>query len=61
MSSLFVFVSIGLELWMAVAEILGAKRIGRKSVVNSDGFRTPQVELLLGEDGWVQHTDNSIR
>ena len=30
-------------------------------VVSRDGYRTPQVVLLYGDDGWVEHVDNGIR
>ncbi|XP_013389560.1 tRNA wybutosine-synthesizing protein 2 homolog [Lingula anatina] len=51
----------GPQLWETVARILGAKRLAKKSVISQDGFRTPQVELLLGKDGWVTHIDNQIK
>ena len=53
--------SPGEDLWRTVAEVLRCERVARKSVVKNDGFRTPQVEMLLGEDGWVTHIDNGIR
>ncbi|KAL3842241.1 hypothetical protein ACJMK2_020277 [Sinanodonta woodiana] len=53
--------SLGDELWQMVASCLKCNRVARKSAISSDGFRTPQVSLLLGEDGWVEHIDNGIR
>ncbi|KAK3605529.1 hypothetical protein CHS0354_013152 [Potamilus streckersoni] len=53
--------SIGEELWHVVTSCLKCHRVARKSAISSDGFRTPQVSLLLGEDGWVEHIDNGIR
>ncbi|XP_078403297.1 tRNA wybutosine-synthesizing protein 2 homolog [Cetorhinus maximus] len=49
------------EVWMVVANALGAKRIAKAGRVSADGFRTPKVTLLLGDDAWVHHIDNSIR
>ena len=51
----------GAELWQVVAETLGAKRIAKKSTICRDGFRTPQVSLLLGHSGWVMHIENGIK
>jgi tRNA wybutosine-synthesizing protein 2 len=28
--------------------------------VKSDGFRSPQVEILKGDNGWVEHKENGI-
>ena len=50
----------GSELWTVVAESLGVQRLALKSSVTCDGYRTPQVKLLKGSDGWVKHTDNGI-
>ncbi|RXM97639.1 tRNA wybutosine-synthesizing protein 2-like, partial [Acipenser ruthenus] len=49
------------ELWETVASTLGVKRVARMGRVSTDGFRTPTVTLLRGQDGWVQHVDNGIR
>ena len=49
------------ELWQVVAKSLGAARLAKKSTINNDGFRTPKVSLLLGDNGWVTHTDNGIK
>ena len=46
---------------MAVAKSIGAVRVARQATVCADGYRSPQVELLLGRDGVVQHLDNGIR
>ncbi|XP_013859826.1 tRNA wybutosine-synthesizing protein 2 homolog, partial [Austrofundulus limnaeus] len=48
------------QLWRAVAEGLGAKRLAKTSRISRDGFRSPVVTMLLGENGWVQHVDNGI-
>ncbi|CAH1786073.1 unnamed protein product, partial [Owenia fusiformis] len=53
--------SLGLDIWKIVANSMGCKRLAKKCRIASDGFRTPQVKLLLGDDGWVQHVDNHIK
>ncbi|XP_056133355.1 tRNA wybutosine-synthesizing protein 2 homolog [Lampris incognitus] len=59
--SLPLWEKIGQELWLAVAKGLGVKRLARMSRISRDGFRTPEVTMLLGEHTWVMHTDNGIR
>ncbi|XP_049898083.1 tRNA wybutosine-synthesizing protein 2 homolog [Epinephelus moara] len=49
------------ELWSAVADGLGAKRLAKMSRISRDGFRSPVVTMLLGEHSWVEHVDNRIR
>ncbi|CAH7113892.1 tRNA wybutosine-synthesizing protein 2 homolog [Phodopus roborovskii] len=49
------------ELWDAVASALGVRRLAKRGRVLPDGTRTPSVTLLLGDHGWVEHTDNGIR
>ncbi|XP_074660678.1 tRNA wybutosine-synthesizing protein 2 homolog [Tubulanus polymorphus] len=51
----------GDELWKTICKVLNVTKIALKSVVSTDGFRTPQVKLVYGEDSWVQHTDNRIK
>ncbi|NWU60184.1 TYW2 protein, partial [Pterocles burchelli] len=48
-------------LWETVASALGARRLARQGRVLPDGMRSPNVTLLLGQDGWVEHVDNGIR
>ncbi|NXG22631.1 TYW2 protein, partial [Grallaria varia] len=52
---------LGPALWETVASVLGAHRVARRGRVLPDGMRTPNVTLLLGQDGWVEHVDNGIR
>ncbi|XP_068596623.1 tRNA wybutosine-synthesizing protein 2 homolog [Brachionichthys hirsutus] len=49
------------QLWSAVAKIFGAKRLAKMSRISRNGFRSPAVTMLLGENSWVQHVDNGIR
>ncbi|XP_049591548.1 tRNA wybutosine-synthesizing protein 2 homolog isoform X2 [Syngnathus scovelli] len=48
------------QLWHTVAKGLGAKRLATMNRISSDGFRSPQVTVLLGEQSWVKHVDNGI-
>jgi tRNA wybutosine-synthesizing protein 3 len=47
------------ELWRVVAEALAVERVARKGEI-SGGERRPDVEMLLGEDGWVTHREHGI-
>ena len=49
----------GEELWGLVANSLGGKRLGIKGEI-SGSERRPDVELLLGGDGWVTHKEHRI-
>ncbi|XP_071795743.1 tRNA wybutosine-synthesizing protein 2 homolog isoform X2 [Asterias amurensis] len=49
------------DLWNIVASVLGGQRVARKGRVNPDDYRSPRVDLLLGNNGWVEHKDNGIR
>ena len=51
----------GEELWKVFTKSLSVTRLAKKSTINNDGFRTPNVNLLLGDSGWVTHTDNGIK
>ncbi|KAG9272742.1 hypothetical protein AMEX_G13763 [Astyanax mexicanus] len=52
---------IGSELWEAVALALGVKRLAKIKQISQDGFRTPVVTMLLGDNSYVTHIDNHIR
>lgn len=43
-----------------MARGLGAKRLAKKRRISRDGFRSPEVKVLLGEDSWVKHVDNGV-
>lgn len=49
------------SLWSTVAKGLGAKRLAKMTCISSNSFRTPVVEMLLGEHSLVTHVDNGIR
>ncbi|KPP64262.1 tRNA wybutosine-synthesizing protein 2-like, partial [Scleropages formosus] len=59
--SLQLWSTLGPALWQTVARELGVKRLARIGRVDSNGFRSPRVMMLLGEDSWVTHVDNGIR
>lgn len=51
----------GEEIWPLIAKVLSCERIAQKGSIASNGYRTPQVCMLLGQDSWVEHVDNGIR
>ena len=48
------------DFFSSVAKALNARRIGRQQPIAADQMRTSQVELLHGENGWVEVMDNGI-
>ncbi|KAF8794077.1 tRNA wybutosine-synthesizing protein 2 like protein [Argiope bruennichi] len=52
---------LGGRLWDIVSEALKCQRVARKYTITNDNFRSPQVEILKGCDGWVLHIDNKIK
>ncbi|KAJ8015736.1 hypothetical protein DPEC_G00029250 [Dallia pectoralis] len=56
-----VWPKIGPDLWLTVAQALGAERLAKIGRIYRDGFRTPVVTMLVGKDSWVAHVDNKIR
>uniref|UniRef100_A0A1I7X0Z8 tRNA(Phe) (4-demethylwyosine(37)-C(7)) aminocarboxypropyltransferase n=1 Tax=Heterorhabditis bacteriophora TaxID=37862 RepID=A0A1I7X0Z8_HETBA len=48
---------LGRELWKIVAESLKVSRLGRKRLIADEYHRTPHVDILYGEHGWVEHVD----
>ncbi|CAM8906693.1 unnamed protein product [Rhodiola kirilowii] len=52
--------SLGDELWSTVAKSLGARRLARQGRVASTGTRDSNLEILVGENGWVEHRENGI-
>ena len=51
----------GPGVWSEVASCLGARKLGRKSPITDNDYRSPRVEMLLGQDGWVTHVDNGVK
>ncbi|KAJ4980614.1 hypothetical protein NE237_031451 [Protea cynaroides] len=51
---------IGDELWSIVAKSLGARRLGRQGRIAPTGTRDGTLEILVGDNGWVDHHENGI-
>ncbi|XP_009607250.1 tRNA wybutosine-synthesizing protein 2/3/4 [Nicotiana tomentosiformis] len=51
---------IGQELWFIVAKSLGAHRLARQGRIAPTGTRDSTLEILVGDDGWVNHRENGI-
>lgn len=52
--------SIGEELWPIIAKSLKATRLARQGRVASTGTRDSTLEVLVGDNGWVDHRENGI-
>ncbi|XP_062013510.1 tRNA wybutosine-synthesizing protein 2/3/4 [Rosa rugosa] len=52
--------SIAEELWPAVAKSVNAVRLARQGRVASTGTRDSTLEILIGDNGWVDHRENGI-
>ncbi|XP_022926928.1 tRNA wybutosine-synthesizing protein 2/3/4 [Cucurbita moschata] len=52
--------TIGEELWPMVAKSLGTSRLARQGRVASTGTRDSNLEILMGDNGWVDHRENGI-
>ncbi|XP_071697573.1 tRNA wybutosine-synthesizing protein 2/3/4-like isoform X2 [Rutidosis leptorrhynchoides] len=52
--------SLGNKLWLAVAESLGASRLARQGRISSNGTRDSGLEILVGDNGWVDHRENGV-
>ena len=46
--------------WNPIAQCLKVQRLAKKSVISDDDFRSPNVEMLLGNDVWVTRKENNI-
>ena len=56
-----IYIFLGATLWRVVADSLGVLRVARQHTITDDTYRSPQVDLLLGNHGWVQHVDNRVK
>ncbi|GMH05308.1 hypothetical protein Nepgr_007148 [Nepenthes gracilis] len=52
--------TMGNELWHAVARSFGTLRLARQGRITPSGTRDSGLELLVGDDGWVEHRENGI-
>lgn len=48
------------QFWKVICDSLGVNRLGRQQPISDDMMRTSQVELLLGEGGWVELLDHGV-
>ncbi|MGB1659621.1 MAG: class I SAM-dependent methyltransferase [Candidatus Poseidoniaceae archaeon] len=48
------------DFYHIVAKALNAGRVGRQQPIAADQMRTAQVELLYGDNGWVEVKDNGL-
>ncbi|XP_061345502.1 tRNA wybutosine-synthesizing protein 2/3/4 isoform X2 [Gastrolobium bilobum] len=52
--------SIAEELWSMVAKSLKAIRLARQGPVAATGTRDSRLQILVGDNGWVNHRENGI-
>ncbi|KAL6197629.1 hypothetical protein ACLB2K_033235 [Fragaria x ananassa] len=52
--------SIAEELWPVIAKSVNAARLSRQGRVASNGTRDSTLEILIGDNGWVDHCENGI-
>ncbi|KAK9681561.1 hypothetical protein RND81_10G011000 [Saponaria officinalis] len=52
--------TLGTDLWNVIAKNLGARRLARQGRVASTGTRDSRLEILVGDNGWVDHRENGI-
>ena len=46
--------------WESIAEALSTNRIGRQAEIDSGVMRKSNAEMLLGENGWVEHKEHGV-
>lgn len=51
----------GESFWLGICQIFKCKRLGLKTKITDDGFRTPNVKIIIGNDPWILYTDNSVK
>lgn len=52
--------SLGMDLWPAVAKSLNTCRLACQGRVAPTGTRDSTLEILVGDNGWVDHRENGI-
>ncbi len=50
----------GIDFYEQIAQVLQARRVGRQQPIANDTIRSSQMELLLGDSGWVEVKDNGL-
>ena len=48
------------DFFKQIAQVLQAQRVGRQHPIADDTIRSSQMELLLGDSGWVEVKDNGL-
>tara|TARA_S200000501_G_scaffold187310_1_gene176153 strand:- start:5395 stop:6558 length:1164 start_codon:yes stop_codon:yes gene_type:complete len=48
------------NLWKLICQSLKVEKLGRQQPISNDMIRTSQVELLLGNEGWVELIDHGV-
>jgi len=49
------------ELWQNVATALGGTRLARQAQIMDNALRSPQLEMLYGEQTWVEFSDHGVK
>ena len=52
--------SIKIEFWTELSRILQVQRLAKKSVISNDDFRSPKIQMLLGQNTWATKKENGI-
>jgi tRNA G37 N-methylase Trm5 len=52
--------SVASLLWPVVADTFHVSRVARHGRIQSDQFRSPRLEMLLGADTWVRKKENGV-
>lgn len=56
-----IWATLNPEFWHKMGKILKAERLGKKSVISNDNFRSPHVQIFLGSDNlWATRKENGI-
>ena len=48
------------DFWKSICQALKVERLGRQQSISDDILRTSQVELLFGNEGWVELIDHGV-
>ena len=52
--------SVSCEFWTSLIRLLQVQRLAKKSVISNDDFRSPQIQMLLGQNTWATKKENGI-
>ena len=52
--------SIPSGFWTDLGVLLKAQRLAQKSIISDDEFRSPQIQMLLGQNTWATKKENGI-